>query len=55
MANLSVTATAVRVVESGIQMTGPVDEAINAGVPIRFAPSTGKFTKAKTGWSRLVK
>lgn len=47
MADFSlVTADKVFVIESLEQMTLPTDEAITAGMAVRIATATGKFTKA---------
>lgn len=42
-----VAANRVNVVESDLQVTLPVDEAITAGMAVRLNVTTGKFTKAK--------
>lgn len=39
-------AGAIHIVESIEQMTGPVNETVLAGAPVRIDTSTGKFTNA---------
>lgn len=47
MADLSLVATGkVNIIESFVQMTLPLAEAINVGEAVRLDPTTGKFTKA---------
>lgn len=46
MANLSITPTAVKPVLVWEQLTGPTDEAIDAGEMVRINTTTGKFTQA---------
>lgn len=47
MANLTITATAVRAVALYVQLPdGPAAEAINAGQPVRLDTTTGMYTLA---------
>jgi hypothetical protein len=46
MADLAITATAVKPVLVWQQLTGPTDETVNAGQMVRIDTTTGKFTKA---------
>lgn len=46
MANLTISPTAVKPVKVTEQLTGPTDEAIDAGEMVRLNTSTGKFTQA---------
>lgn len=46
MADISITATDVKLVAAWKQRTGPTDEALDAGEAVRYNTSNGKFTPA---------